>query len=227
MAFSSAASAKNVPVHINNSGAALENSAIEEGGKIYLPLHDIAYAAGDRIRYDSDTKAAYIVKNGDEYACFYTVSPDEDFDHDQFEAQFSDDKLYITPESYVKVFGGSVAWDKEANIIDITEKNYSLGLDEIQLFRPAETVVKTDENGNIYVEVCDEYSETMTLDRGVSEYTKTVEQGRIPIVSLLKTYYGIDYSISQAFKNKPTATITLKKGSETYVYTIHFKESND
>lgn len=224
LAISTAAGAKSIPVHINNSGAALENAAIEQDGRIYLPLHDIAYAAGDRLRYDSASQTAYVVKNGVDLACFYANSPDVSFDKDQFEALLSDGSLYITPENYVKVFGGSVAWDKDANVVDITEKNYRLGLDEVQLFRPAETVVKTDENGNIYVEVCEEYSETMELSKGAGEYTKEVEEGRIPIVTLLKTYYGIDYTITQAFKNKPTATITLEKDDETYVYTIHFKE---
>lgn len=227
MAVSSVAEAKSIPIHINNSGSALENSAIENNGKIYLPLHDIAYAAGDRVRYDSEAKTAYIIKNGVDYACFCTGTDDTALGNDQYKAVLTGDKIYITPENYVRVFGGSVAWDKDSNVIDITEKNYRLGLDEIQLFRPAETIVKTDAAGNIYVEVCEEYSETMELSKGISEYTKDVEEGRIPIVSLLKTYYGIDYSITQAFKNKPTATITLKKDNETYVYTIHFKECSD
>lgn len=215
--------AADIPIRLNQSGSLLDRSAISESGQIYLPLHDIAYATGERIRYDSEKDIAYIPNS----ACFYINSPDSSVAYEQYRAKKFDGEFYITPESYVKIFGGSVAWDKENNIIDITEKDYRFGLDEIQLFRPAETVVKTDSDGNVYLEVCEQYSETMPISPDVTEYTKDVEEGRIPIVSLLKTYYGIDYSITQAFKKRPTATIKLTRGNKTYIYTIHFKECSD
>lgn len=227
ISVSSAVYASNIPVRLNQSSTLLETPAVSNNGEILLPLHDIVYAAGERIHYDSENDFAYITKNGNDFACFYTVSPDKDCSFEQYQAKKVDGELYITPENYVKIFGGSVAWDKGDNIIDITEKDFRFGLDEIQLFRPAETIVKTDENGDVCLEIYEQYSETMPLNSGVCEYTKEVEEGRIPVISLLKTYYGIDYSITQAFKKRPTATIKLTRGNETYIYTIHFKECSD
>lgn len=222
--LAASAYAEEVPVRLNQSEVLLEMSAVSENGKILLPLHDIAYATGERLRYSSDNETAYLTTNGIETACFYTNAPDKDFKLDQYSAKEIDGAIYITPESFVKIFGGSVAWDKKENIVDITEKNYHFGLEAIRLFRPAETLPVTDKSGNVTMEVYEAYSENMKLIEGIQEYTKEVTEGRIPVVSLDDTYYGIDYSITQAFKNRPAATITLVRGDETYVYTIHFKE---
>lgn len=216
-------SAADIPIRLNRADTLPDTSAVSDNGQIYLPLHDLAYATGGRIHYDFENDIAYV----SDFACFCTEDDDTSSQYEKYPAKKFNGKFYITPENYVKIFGGSVTWDKENNLIDIIEKNYKFGLEEIQLFRPAETVVKTDANGNIYLEVCEEFSETMPISSGVTEYIKNVDEGRIPVVSLLKTYYGIDYSITQAFKQRPVATIRLMRGNETYIYTIHFKECSD
>ena len=67
----------------------------------------------------------------------------------------------------------------------------------------------------------------MQLNKGEGSYEKEVEEGRIPVVSILKTYYGIDYNITQGFKKRTVAKVKLTRGKETYIYTIHFKECSD
>lgn len=224
---SMAVHAKDVSVKLNRSSELLDTPAISDGGKLLLPLHDLVYATGDRIRYDSQSNIAYLTKNGEDTVCFYASAPPSTSTVEQYPATLNNGTFYISSENYVKIFGGSVAWDKEENVINVTENNYRFSVNEVQLYRPSETIVKTNNDGETITLVYEEYSETLELKNGVTEYTKEVEEGRIPIVSLPNTYYGIEYTIKQAFKNRPTATITLNRDNETYVYTITFKECSE
>jgi len=227
LSFATAVQGAELSVRINNADNFLEEKAVEENGILYLPLHEILNTNEDRLRYDSDCDAVFVVRDEKEIAVIYTDKVLEKDGIEQYKAKKIDGKFYITPENYIKIFGGSVSWDKSKKTVDITENKYNFGLEEVMLFRPAERILKTDENGNVYFEICEEYSEIFPLKNGAGVYTKKVEEGRIPVVSPVKTYYGIEYSVSQAFKMRPTATVKLTQGDKTYIYTINFEECAD
>ncbi|GEM_PF-3843010 len=217
-------------VLMNGTKVDMNHPAVVCDGKVFLPADDIFYAMGQRIRYDSRAGTATVTKDG-EYSVCYTENSTTVADGGcgkvmNAEACRINGVFYIPMESVPMVYGGSARWNEQANVVEIEQKGFRFGLDSIRLYRPEEVVPVEGGNG-VHTEILEEYAVDIPIDPGVTEYTQVVSKDRIPIVQVMKTYYGIDYKITQAYKKRPTATVTLRKDGEEYIYTIRFIEAEE
>lgn len=214
-------------VLLNGAKVDMQHPAVVRDGRVFLPVDDIFYVMGERVRYGSKAGTVTVTKNG-EYSVCYTENSMTVTDG---ETQLSmgaaacriDGVFYIPMESVSLVYGGTAAWDEQAGIVKIEQAGYCFGLESIRLYRPEEIVPVQGESGT-HMELLEEYIVDIPIDQGVTEYTQVVSKDRLPIVQVMKTYYGIDYKITQAYKKRPTATVSLVKDGEEYIYTIQFIE---
>ena len=214
-------------VLLNGTKVNMQHPAVVRDSHVFLPADDIFYAMGERVRYGSKAGTVTVTKNG-EYSVCYTENSVMVTDG---ERQLSmgaaacriDGVFYIPMESVSLIYGGTAVWDQQAGLVKIAQAGYCFGLESIRLYRPEEIVPVQDEGGT-RMELLEEYIVDIPIDPDVTEYTQVVSKDRIPVVQVMKTYYGIDYKITQAYKKRPTATVTLVKDGEEYIYTIRFIE---
>lgn len=211
--------AQSLCVTINGAEATLEHAPLQQGGQVLLPLDDIFYALGGRVQYNSRAGAAAVtLDNGSsvwfkEHECSITVNGSKKSLSTAPVKQ--DGVLYIPLDGVAAVAGCTARFDGAT--VAIVEAGYQFGLDAVRLYRPEEHDTDTGV-------VLEEYSIDIPIDPDVFEYTQVVTKDRIPVVSVLKEYYGIDYKVTQAYKKRPTAIITLERDGMEYVYKINFLE---
>ena len=211
--------AQNIRVTINGAEVPLAHAPILYGGEVLLPMHDIFYALEERVQYYSKEGTATVSKDGAFSVCFREGSSRITVDGVEktlcAQALNREGVLYIPLDGVTAVVGGTAYRDGET--VKIVEEGYQFGLEAVHLYRPEET----DSDSGVILEA---YSIDIPIDPSVFEYTQIVTKDRIPVVSVLKTYYGIDYKVTQAYKRRPTATITLSRDGTEYVYKINFLE---
>lgn len=213
-------------VVMNGTKLEMDHPAVVRDQTVFLPADDVFYAMGERVQYDSRLGTAMVTKNG-EYTVCYTENSTTVTDGGQKQSMTAaacriDGTFYVPMESIPLIFGGTAEWNPQTELVEIQQAGYRFGLDSIRLYRPEEMIPV--DNGT-RMEILEEYIVDIPIDPGVTEYTQVVSKDRIPVVQVMKTYYGIDYKITQAYKKRPTATITLSKDGEEYVYTIRFIEA--
>ena len=214
-----AAFARDIRVTVNGAEVPLGNAAVLRDGAAVLPMDDIFYALDQRVPYHSKEGTATVAKDGGNTVCFKedssSVTVNGATKSLSAPAVKQDGVLYIPADGVTAVIGGTAQWDGET--VEIEEEGYQFGLDAVHLYRPEER----DSTSGVILE---EYSIDIPIDPDVFEYTQVVTEDRIPVVSVLEKYYGIDYKITQAYKRRPTATITLSRDGTEYVYKINFLE---
>ena len=211
--------AKDIPVMINGTEILLEHAPIVQDGQALLPMDELFYALGERVQYHSKEGTATVEKKAGGNVCFKEGSNIVTIDGvtRSLSAPMvkQDGALYIPTDGITAVIGGTAQWNGET--VEIEEEGYQFGLDAVHLYRPEERDASTGT-------ILEEYSIDIPIDPDVFTYTQVVTKDRIPVVSVLKEYYGVDYKITQAYKRRPTATITLSRDGTEYVYKINFLE---